>query len=83
MIPNRKIGDIVVCPICGRQYRLTENHKFLRENDFVCSWDCFMGRTNKTAENARFEVSEQPEKRKRGRPRKNADETRFKEEILF
>lgn len=83
MIPNRKIGDIVVCPICGRQYRLTENHKFLRGNDFVCSWDCFMGKPNKIEYREKFEVCEQPEKKKRGRPRKNADEVKFREEILF
>lgn len=83
MIPNRKIGDIVICPMCGKQYRLTENHKFLRENDFVCSWDCFMGKANKSAENLKFEVSDVVEKKKRGRPRKNNCEIKFKEEVLF
>lgn len=83
MIPSRKIGDIVICPICKNKFKLTESHKFIRKNDFVCSWDCFMGKPNKIEHGAKFEVCGQPEKKKRGRPRKNAAEAKFKEEILF
>lgn len=58
MIPNRKIGDIIVCPICKNKFNLTENHKFVREGDFTCSWCCFLGTPKKTAESANLCVSE-------------------------
>lgn len=58
MIPNRKIGDIVTCPICKNKFKLTENHKFIRKNDFVCSWYCFIDKPQKHTESVNSNVSE-------------------------
>ena len=58
MFPSDKIGDRVVCPICGQPYTLTEHHKFIRDGGYTCSWDCFMGKPRKAASSTGPQVSE-------------------------
>ena len=83
MIPKRMIGDIVTCPICGKSYKYTESNKFLRRNDFVCSWGCFMGYEERPVEEVKLSPCEASEHRKRGRPKKDSGVLTLKEEVLF
>lgn len=73
MIQIRKIGERLTCPCCGKEFKFTEEHKYIRHDEFVCSWKCFITGGNQNGENKESQCSDilpTSGKRKRGRPRK-------------
>lgn len=36
-----KVGDELVCPICRKKFKASENTAFIAKGGFVCSWECF------------------------------------------
>lgn len=34
----------IACPICGKQFVKTEDHKYIVREGYVCSWSCFKKR---------------------------------------
>ena len=40
-IPLVKIGEELICPICGKIFTADENTCFFAKGDWNCSWECF------------------------------------------
>ena len=57
---KRVSSDILICPICHKEFTPTDETKFIRKGGYTCSWDCFT-----------YGMVKHTEKRKRGRPRKS------------
>ena len=47
MIPFPKNGDILVCPICQKQFKYSSEHKFVVNDSYTCSWKCFMAKSER------------------------------------
>lgn len=46
-IPNTydiypKTGTELICPICGKKFKVTDDTRYLRKGGYVCSWKCFL-----------------------------------------
>lgn len=48
MIPDVKLGDKLVCPICGKEFKATEDTKYIAGGGYTCSWKCFLNRVKET-----------------------------------
>ena len=73
MIRECKIGERLVCPCCGKEFKFTEEHKYVRYDEFVCSWKCFITGGNQSGEVKESQGSDMLStkcKKKRGRPEK-------------
>lgn len=44
MIPDVKIGDNLVCPVCNKEFRATADIKYIAKGGYTCSWKCFLAR---------------------------------------
>lgn len=47
-IPEIKLGDRLVCPICNKEFKTTEDTKYIAGGGYVCSWKCFLNRVSET-----------------------------------
>jgi hypothetical protein len=36
-----KIGEILTCPVCGNEFKVTEDTMYVVEGGHTCSWECF------------------------------------------
>ena len=50
MIPEVKLGDRLVCPICGQEFMFTEDTKYIFDNEYACNWKCFLEKVKKCDE---------------------------------
>ena len=51
MQPTRILGEKVICPVCGKEFKITEEHCYITSGNFACSWKCFLNDVkNKTKE---------------------------------
>lgn len=41
-IPEIKIGDELVCTVCGEKFKVTEDTKYIIRDGYTCSWKCFL-----------------------------------------
>lgn len=39
---NVTIGDKLICPVCGKEFTVTEDTKYIAAGGFTCDWKCFM-----------------------------------------
>lgn len=44
MIPCVQIGDILICPVCNKEFKATDDTKYIAKGGYVCSWKCFLAR---------------------------------------
>ena len=42
VISHRNIGDTVVCPICGKTFKVTLDTCYFIAGEYTCSWNCFL-----------------------------------------
>lgn len=47
-IPNVKIGDKCVCPMCGKEFEVSADTAHIVKGGYTCSWRCFLARIKKT-----------------------------------
>ena len=38
----RKIGDVVVCPVCGKTFKVSVDSCCFISGEYTCDWDCFL-----------------------------------------
>jgi predicted RNA-binding Zn-ribbon protein involved in translation (DUF1610 family) len=38
----RKIGETVVCPVCGKTFKVTADTCSFIAGEYTCSWKCFL-----------------------------------------
>lgn len=36
-----RLGEKSICPICGKEFEITEDTKYIAGGDCTCSWKCF------------------------------------------
>ena len=41
MIPEIQLGDKLVCPVCGKEFTVTEDTKYIIKDAYTCDWKCF------------------------------------------
>lgn len=46
-IPDHKIGDKVICPVCKKQYTFSEENYCIISGEYTCDWKCFTGQVKK------------------------------------
>lgn len=44
--PN--IGDKLICPVCEKEFTVSDDTKYIVKNEFTCSWKCFLKYVKKT-----------------------------------
>ena len=42
MIQDVKVGDKLVCPVCGKEFVATEDTVYIIRGGYTCSWKCFL-----------------------------------------
>jgi hypothetical protein len=47
-IPEIKLGDKLVCSICGKEFKVTEDTNCIAGGGYVCGWKCFLKRVSET-----------------------------------
>ena len=48
MIRYPNIGDKLICPVCEKEFTVSDDTKYLVKSEFTCSWKCFLKYVNKT-----------------------------------
>ena len=41
-IPEIKIGEELVCPVCGEKFKATTDTMYIIRGGYTCSWKCFL-----------------------------------------
>lgn len=41
MLTPQDTIDTATCPVCHKTFKITEEHKYIINKDFTCSWKCF------------------------------------------
>ena len=44
MIRYPNIGDKLICPICEKEFTVSDDTRYLVKSEFTCSWKCFLER---------------------------------------
>lgn len=39
---NVTIGEKLVCPVCGKEFKATDDTKYIARGGFTCDWKCFL-----------------------------------------
>lgn len=47
---NKTKTEKLTCPICGKQFVKTEDHKYIVREGYTCSWKCFIKRVREKSE---------------------------------
>lgn len=42
MINSVVVGDTLVCPVCGKSFKATEDTCYFISGGYTCSWKCFL-----------------------------------------
>lgn len=37
-----KLGDELICPVCGAVFKVTGDTKYIIAGGYTCSWKCFL-----------------------------------------
>ena len=43
------VQELLNCPICGKEFKLTENSKYKFNGKYACTWKCFLKEVRKRA----------------------------------
>lgn len=44
-----KVGEELICPVCGKHFKATEDTRCLINGNYTCDWKCFSDYYNKHA----------------------------------
>ena len=75
-----KVGEKLVCPVCGKEFKATENTVFVIHNAYTCSWACFKKEHIRIMtpiwekRKAEAKAVNEGQRKPRGRKRKTADD---------
>ena len=36
------IQEILICPVCGKEFKLNDDTKYIANGGYTCSWKCFL-----------------------------------------
>lgn len=42
MVHEAKLGEELICPVCGTIFEATDDTKYIIKGDYVCNWECFL-----------------------------------------
>lgn len=42
MVPDVKLGEKLICSMCGKEFKVTEDTKYIAKGGYVCNWRCFL-----------------------------------------
>ena len=37
-----KVGTPMICPVCGKQFKASDDTRYIRAGGYTCSWKCFL-----------------------------------------
>lgn len=61
-----QLGEVLCCPVCGKEFKVTDDTKYAVAEGFTCSWKCCIDH--------RKAMSETKQEVRRGRKRKKTGE---------
>lgn len=47
MINEPKLGEELVCPVCGEIFEVTTDTKYIITGEYTCDWKCFFNEVNR------------------------------------
>ena len=50
MVLEAKLGEELICPVCGAIFEATDDTRYIIKGDYTCSWKCFLAESWKRAE---------------------------------
>lgn len=39
---DAKIGDTLVCSVCGKEFKVSDDTKYICKGGYTCTWKCFL-----------------------------------------
>ena len=42
-----KLGEILTCPVCGKEFKVNNDTKYIIAGGYTCSWKCFLKEAKK------------------------------------
>ena len=50
------IGDILICPVCKKEFKANKNTAYALTSGYTCSWKCFKKFVDKNPTNLYHEI---------------------------
>lgn len=50
MTPDVKLGEELICPVCGQIFKTTDDTRYIIKGDYTCSRQCFLTESWKRAD---------------------------------
>ena len=47
---NVVLGETLICPVCGKSFKVTEDTKYIAGGGYTCDWKCFSAKVNEALE---------------------------------
>ena len=41
---------VLVCPVCGKEFKANDDTKYIAAGGYTCSWKCFLNETKRKSE---------------------------------
>lgn len=50
-MPDTRLGESTICPVCGKEFTLTDKHSYITGGGYTCSWECFLNKVKERENN--------------------------------
>lgn len=47
---NVTIGEKLICPVCGKEFKATEDTKYIAGGGYTCDWKCFLVKAKESSQ---------------------------------
>lgn len=47
---NVTIGEKLICPVCGNEFKATEDTKYIAGGGYTCDWKCFLVKVKESSQ---------------------------------
>jgi hypothetical protein len=47
---NVVLGETLICPVCGKSFKVTEDTKYIAGGGYTCGWKCFSAKVSEASQ---------------------------------
>lgn len=58
MITNVKIGEELICPVCGKTFKANEDTLYFIASGYTCNWQCFLQESKRRSAEKKTKIKE-------------------------
>ena len=58
-------GETLICPVCGKEFIVDDDTKYIAGGGYTCSWKCFQKEVKRSEKEDRKKFEERKAKRKK------------------